>query len=93
MIRFLGSEKMNQETNIDENKVCRWIRSVKDTLKPLYIGPVYTMVYGRGSSETPVGKIRGKTKMEQNGFMKNEADEESSQKSESCRVKKYFEIF
>lgn len=92
MVRFLGPEEVDEEANVHEDKKRRRIGSVEDPLEPLHIGPVYAMVDRRGSSEAPVREIRRKSEIEENGFMKHETHEKSSEQGIARREKEYFQV-
>lgn len=84
---FLGPEVVNEEPNIDEDEVRCRVRTVENPLESSHIRPIYPMVDGRSSAETPVREIRGETEIEQDGLMENETHEKSGKKSETCRDK------
>lgn len=92
MICLLSAKEMKEKSDIDEDEVCRRIRSVKNPLKSFHICSVYTMVYWGSSPKTPIRKIRRKTEMEKDRFMEYETHQQSGKKSETCGKEENFQV-
>lgn len=92
MILLLGTKEMDKESDIGQNKERGRIRSVENPLEPLHTGTVNTVVNRRSSAKTPVRKIRRKSEIEKNSFMKYKTNEESSKKCRTCGNEEYPQI-
>lgn len=75
MVFFFGTEIVHEESDVDEDKIRSRIRPVEYPLKSTHIGPIYPMVDRRRSTETPVGEIRRKSKMEEECFFEYKTDQ------------------
>ena len=92
MMGFLGSKIVHQKSDIDDDKIGSWIRSVKNPLESFDSSSIDSMVDGRRSPETPVRKIGRKSKMQENGFMEYKTHQNPSSKSHTCREEKYLQV-
>lgn len=92
MMGFLRSKIVHQKSNIDDDKIGGWIRSVKNPLESFDTSSIDSMVDRRCSSKTPVREIGRKSKMQENGFMEDETHQNPSCECYTCREEKYPQI-
>jgi len=92
MVLFFGSKIVDEESQIDDDKIGSRVRSVKYSLESFHSSSVYPVVNRGSSSETPVREIWRKSKVKENCFVEYESYQESCKQSNTCREEKYFQI-
>lgn len=83
---FFRAKEMEQEPQVREHEERGRIRSVEYPLEASDVRPVDAVIDRNGSSKFPIGKVWGKSEVEENFLAQNKAHESSYGYGEGCRI-------